>query len=950
VLTPDTVERFLYRASSGLLVARIAALDALVELGVPSEAGDTVGQVAEPLLSGPDGGLDPTQLDRLCRVAGRIPNRSLRRSLYRHAAGGSARLRRAIIESLGKAHDPAALDALIHATTARDRNAAHIVATFPTTVLDEHMDRVRQQAERVADIDTRLWLAIAVAKGGDAAPLKRVLAHVGGGDVPRALYGPTWAAIRRFRQIGGMPNAVNETLRGVAMDHDTSAATRYLASLITGDHVYQLAASSDQRDLAERVCSNVMAIGTNDAKAAAALYPQINVLSSLDPARAAGVLEKAVGLSISDEVGVRALARGVSNAVAVPAYLQGATAKHPVVGAFDVYDEARSRHIDGFTRTPAALALGIGTSDELAHAALHRVDMFTDTDRQIATFDLTRDAAHVAGEDMPTDAEDAAAGVRHARAPIGIVTSPETEQRQVHPRLRPAARSIVQPGAQFVLEVGVQPAPDPTLDETFVGSIPATGVHQIVVHLFSDLFLLADPLRSRLLLTVTDADPFPYQEVTFEVPTLSELGRDPSVVGTIRATFYLDAALLGIATCRVPIDHGASECPADEPSSVTFHVVDSASDLTITVTARGSEFHWTVGPRTGLPLGLEVVHPSTDSGAIASEIRELLDKLANGVFTGANVHGQLPGKWRRLRDAIPTTIWAEIERAADAAQERSCVPAVVLITDDPNVPWEAAAIERDLVEAPPGIQQAPFLGAQIVVGRIDGHVDQALSPPPAQPMRSIRFLAPRYERTTTLKELGHAQEEVDRITHELALGDTAPLPDDLDGFLGFLDGRDYPDILHVAAHGRLDGPRNDVGLPLLGATLDNEIFEVDSLVPDHVNHRDFQRRTFVFLNLCFAAAGASVLGQAVSLADAFTRAGARGVVAPLWQVEDSRAADFALELYRIARSETLAEAVRQLRNRYLDDRDLTWLAYRFFGHPQARLALPTNIVDDHPPA
>jgi CHAT domain len=80
-----------------------------------------------------------------------------------------------------------------------------------------------------------------------------------------------------------------------------------------------------------------------------------------------------------------------------------------------------------------------------------------------------------------------------------------------------------------------------------------------------------------------------------------------------------------------------------------------------------------------------------------------------------------------------------------------------------------------------------------------------------------------------------------------------------------------------------------------------------------------------------------VLGKAVSLASAFAEVGAYGVVAPLWQVEDTRAASYASELYRLARTVPIAEAVRRLRNRSGDEVDATFLTYRFYGHPRAQL-------------
>jgi CHAT domain-containing protein len=275
----------------------------------------------------------------------------------------------------------------------------------------------------------------------------------------------------------------------------------------------------------------------------------------------------------------------------------------------------------------------------------------------------------------------------------------------------------------------------------------------------------------------------------------------------------------------------------------------------------------------------------------------------------------------------------------------------MFITDDPNLPWEAAFLGDDtLVRAPDGEEEAPYLGAQSIIGRL-GRPDpkqddpnQSLGAPQPGKVITVGVLAPHYEKTKDVGELRDAGSEAKRVEEHFSNVQVVRLPDQHQAFLEFLRGGAYPDIIHIAAHGRVgEGAAHRVGLPLLDQSLDGgKTFSTKDLVPNHVRALRFDGHTFVFLNMCFAAAGTVVLGQAVSLADTFAHAGTFGVIAPLWQVEDGRALQYALEFYRLTRTRSIAEAVQELRRRSIRDDDPTWLAYRFFGHPAAKLL----VADD----
>jgi CHAT domain-containing protein len=101
---------------------------------------------------------------------------------------------------------------------------------------------------------------------------------------------------------------------------------------------------------------------------------------------------------------------------------------------------------------------------------------------------------------------------------------------------------------------------------------------------------------------------------------------------------------------------------------------------------------------------------------------------------------------------------------------------------------------------------------------------------------------------------------------------------------------------------------------------------------------------FVYLNACQVGTGNAVLGDYAGLAANFVKAGASGVVAPLWKVDDVIARKIALRLYPAWFGKTpVGEALRRERVAFATDAaptSATLLAYQFFGHPALSLPRP----------
>jgi CHAT domain-containing protein len=80
------------------------------------------------------------------------------------------------------------------------------------------------------------------------------------------------------------------------------------------------------------------------------------------------------------------------------------------------------------------------------------------------------------------------------------------------------------------------------------------------------------------------------------------------------------------------------------------------------------------------------------------------------------------------------------------------------------------------------------------------------------------------------------------------------------------------------------------------------------------------------------------------MAEAFLFAGASGVIAPLWSIDDRVAREIAIRFYNRALSgEAPAEILRTERGAFRDSPEVTsstYLAYQYFGHPALRLDRP----------
>jgi tetratricopeptide (TPR) repeat protein len=182
-----------------------------------------------------------------------------------------------------------------------------------------------------------------------------------------------------------------------------------------------------------------------------------------------------------------------------------------------------------------------------------------------------------------------------------------------------------------------------------------------------------------------------------------------------------------------------------------------------------------------------------------------------------------------------------------------------------------------------------------------------------------------------LEDLPAVRPEVERIAalfeQPNAVVDPPARAADLFGIEGHVD------LLHVACHGDFDP-----SAPLLSRLMlaDRPVFAFELMLA----RLDVER---VVLSACDTGTGDAGRGGHVhSLATAFLRAGARGVLAALWPVDDAAAADCIDQLYSelvggaVPLADALCDAQRVVREQEPTSHPYFWAPFVVFGAHEAR--------------
>ena len=517
-----------------------------------------------------------------------------------------------------------------------------------------------------------------------------------------------------------------------------------------------------------------------------------------------------------------------------------------------------------------------------------------------------------------------AAGTGAGAASIGTGEDPP---RSAHARLE--APDAVVAGQAFELVVGLAEQADrAVISEPLVRPATSIGAYTITIQVIADGFSLAQATDSwRVNLPVTADRPYPAAIIHLVPHGQAEPVRPAS----IRAMFSIDGHPIGLAIRPVAVVREAallSEAPAPpaEPGwDMSLPSGAIAPDLTVRIERAESQSSGrllvqllTADPTIPVPDAPLVVDIGRDP---AQDLQRVIAQM-NAVEGRPTQYVSLRGIGLTIADQLPTVFWDVLREVAGRLDRP---PMVLFLSAEPYVPWELAIVDPPLDPAAP-----PFLSAQANVGRwVLGQRRPKLPPPTSVPIDSLAVVSGVYT-LPGWEQLVEAEAEAADLAAAYGAASVNATTTDV---LNLLRGNPSADLIHFAVHGNYDGEGLEDGLILVDGT---------ALDPLAIRGVPIEGAPFVFLNACQVGRGNEVLGDHAGMAEAFLFAGASGVIAPLWSIDDRVAREIAIRFYeRALAGESPADILRTERSAFRDSPEVTsstYLAYQYFGHPALRLA------------
>jgi hypothetical protein len=537
-----------------------------------------------------------------------------------------------------------------------------------------------------------------------------------------------------------------------------------------------------------------------------------------------------------------------------------------------------------------------------------------------------------------------------------------------YPRLD--APGQVAPGEVFTVTVGLSATADGTLVSTGSMDLSAGDELQVAIQFDPLAFMLADP-SSVETLQRTPEDPWPSTE--FRLIALA--GEQLRAERRIDAKFLRNGQLVGFASRALLVRSPDTAAPESTESSPATDVTvartkdpaagrldlrdlrDDEIDLLIVVQLSADvgatrlgftahSRHQDIEDQTR-SLTAEIKGEST-IGTTPQQIGQEARLKVATTGDGEDLFAWLQGLGVRIFRSLPAEITAAV-RAAVAKGTAEAPARILLFSEEPYVPWELAV---DPDGWPSALQTtAPFLGAHTAISRwFFGEVPPPKPRPvPAMDVREKVLVSAHYDGIAGIMKwsgLPEAEAEVEQLATFLAPG-VAIVPPDLHDVLKLLEGTPPADLMHFALHGNFDPLGIQGGLVLLKT--DGGQTTAQLLQENHVIGKKLAKEPFVYLNACqVATGGTATFGGYGGLAAAFLTAGARGVLAPLWNIQDGTASTLASEFYGLSAGDErlpAAEILRRFRARYTPeavsgrkpDVNATLIAFQLFGHPGLRL-------------
>lgn len=478
-------------------------------------------------------------------------------------------------------------------------------------------------------------------------------------------------------------------------------------------------------------------------------------------------------------------------------------------------------------------------------------------------------------------------------------------------------------GVEFEVVVGLAAARD-ALVSSVAMKLPPPG-STLAIHVTADNMRLSpgEAWRNERIIAADGSLP----EVTLHLT--AEPQADQVREARIQANYAVDGVTIGFGSRVVIVARSAADRTGAVPRQPKPGIIAplpetrTPADLTVRI-SRGQavgELVWTF--ETPHPLRVPDVAPR-------NRIGDELQVFTRGLIGDVGRREGQPGLFRHLRgigyrvaDKVPDELFTLLAEVAKRVEGRP--PTLLLLTEEPYVPWELAWVDPPIA---PGA--AGFLGTQAVVGR------WALKrrrppqrPPDTAPATAMAAIWGVYDEQGSWARLKEAEAEGAELTRRYG-ADRVDAKTEL--VFRCINGDPAADVLHFALHGNYDPNGAENGLALTDGRM---------LDPIEVEGATAPLSPFVFLNACQVGAGQEVLGDYAGLAQAFLSAGACAVVAPLWSVNDAQARELALAFWEAVLAGASPAAVLRDRRAALGaepalDSGVPF-AYQFFGHPAMTL-------------
>ncbi len=508
------------------------------------------------------------------------------------------------------------------------------------------------------------------------------------------------------------------------------------------------------------------------------------------------------------------------------------------------------------------------------------------------------------------------------------------------------APDAVAPNESFALDVSLSKEQQAGTSGGAISVPTAAPTFELTVQVVAPDFAVTSQVRQTMTVDRTDLST---ARVTFE------LAAGPDLLPGARVTveFSYEGNLCGRAWREVHVIEAGEPAPPvrAESSDVATPEPETAPDLTVTIN-RGSDDKSLTWSFTS-PHDVEIPAPVTEELPIDSAKSFALDKLLMAAKSLQTSLGdeQMAGIADSVSGAMPVEFWTTLDAVWRIATSQERTPTVLLVSADPYVPWELAStgdsyLDPELLDD----EYPPILGAQVRLGRWTppgkkpprGPQRPSLPPSNENAFTGMALVIGDYLDSNNVRPLPEARAEGDALAAAYTSAQLTATEADINRLLGDevdVDGRPA-DVIHFACHGQID-QRNPLrnGIVISDATprLDELMIRGSKL--------GTRNTPFVFVNACqLGQVEAKNLADYGGMAGAFLHKGACAFVAPLWEVADKVAREFAIDFYQQTVTEGLpvAEALRRLRKRFSASGQAvsTYLAYTYYGHPELRLVSP----------